>query len=181
MPKLSTDIIQQIKMLSKAQLESLVLKMAAKDQSFYDFLQVNYLDKESGERDLFVKTQADLTVLFSKRYKGFSEQLQLANMLNACVKRVNEFVKISKNKELEADLLLFILDEVFAYAAQLLGTCFTTFDTRLGIILRRLIHLVDKLHPDHFIVYQDKINKYLVILHRTSNFIDTIYNLPQAI
>lgn len=181
MPKLISDIKQQIKALSKAQLEEVVLKMAAKDLTFLNFLQVNYLDKESGEKELFDKTKADLSVLFTKRYKGFAEQLQLANMLNACIKRINEFVKISRNKEMEADLLLFILDEVFAYPVDYLGKCFTTYDTRIAIILRRLINVVQKLHPDYFIGYQDKINQYLATLHRTSNFIDTVYNLPQSV
>ncbi len=155
--------------------------MAAKDKMFNNFIQVNYLDKESGETELFEKTKADLSVLFTKRNKGFSEELQLANMLQKCVKRLNEFTAISKNKELEADLLLYLLEEVFAYSANLFGTCFTTFDTRVGIILRRLINAVNKLHPDYLVGYQDKINKYLAILHRTSNHIDTIYALPKTI
>jgi len=123
-----------------------------------------------------------LDEIFAKPYKGYAEQLRLVKMLNASVKRVNEFVKISKNKEMEADLLVYILDEIFGYPYDLFGTCFTTYDTRIGIILRRLMnHVQNKMHPDHLISYQDKINRYLTILHRTSNHIDTIYGLPKSI
>jgi hypothetical protein len=181
MSKITTDIKQQIKGLSKTKLEEIVLKMAAKDNSFFGFIQVNYLDKESGEKELFEKTMSDLSILFAKRYKGFSEELRLANMLNACIKRLNEFTKISKNKVMEADLLIFILDEIFAYSNSLFGTCFTKYDTRVGMILRRLINVVNKMHPDYLIGYQDKVNRYLSILHRTSNHINTIYNLPQTV
>jgi hypothetical protein len=182
MPRLSSEIKQQVKELPKEKLEEVILKMAAKDKSFYDFLQVNYLDKSGGETDLFEKTKVDLDKLFVKSYKGYAEQLKLVKMLNTCIKRVNEFTKVSKNKVFEADLLLYILDEVFGYSNNMFGTCFTTYDTRVGIILRRLVNLVQsKLHPDHLIGYQDKINKYLTILHRISNHIDAIYGLPKSI
>lgn len=181
MPRLSSDIKQQIKELSKKELEEIVLKMAAKDSSFFDFLQVNYLNKEGGEQELFEQTKSDLTYLFSKRYKGFSEELRLANMLAACVKRINEFTKISKNKLLEAELLLFILEETFTYPPNYFGTCFTAYDSKVGIIVQRLINVLKKVHPDYLIEYQEKVNRYLGVLHRNSNHIDTIYKLPREI
>jgi hypothetical protein len=123
-----------------------------------------------------------LEIIFRKRYKGFSEQLQLANMLRACIKRINEFTKISKNKVLEADLLLHILEIPFSLTTNMFGTCFTQYDTKVAMILNRLINIVTKkLHEDYKIEYEDKINDYLQILHRTSSHIDTVYNLPKAI
>ncbi len=123
-----------------------------------------------------------MEIIFRKRYKGFSEQLQLANMLRACIKRINEFTKISKNKVLEADLLLHILEIPFSLTTNMFGTCFTQYDTKVAMILNRLINIVTKkLHEDYKIEYEDKINDYLQILHRTSSHIDTVYNLPKAI
>jgi hypothetical protein len=181
MPRLNNDTKKQIKELPRTDLEDIVLKMASKDNAFFDFLKVHYLDKESGEQELFEKAKSDLSYLFAKRYKGFSEQLQLTNMLSACIKRVNEFSVISKNKSQEANLLVYILDETFDYPKEYFGTCFTSFDYKTGTILRRLINLVKKSHPDYLIEYQEKINKYLAILHLHSNHISTIYNLPQEI
>ena len=182
MPRLSSEIREQIKELPKEKLEEIVVKMAAKEKSFFDFLIVNYLDKSGGENEMFEKTKTDLDIIFAKSYKGYAEQLKLVKMLNASIKRLSEFIKICKNKEMEADLLVYILEEIFGYPYNLLGTCFTTYDTRIGIILRRLMnHVQNKMHPDHFIGYQDKINRYLTILHRTSNHIDTIYTLPKSI
>jgi|WetSurMetagenome_2_1015567.scaffolds.fasta_scaffold155722_2 hypothetical protein len=181
MPRLSSDIKQQIKELSIEELQEIVLKMAAKDSNFFDFLQVNYLDKEGGEQELFETTKLDLNYLFAKRYKGFSEQLRLANMLAACIKRINEFTKISKNKLLEADLLMFILEEAFGYPLNYFGTCFTAYDSKVGIIVQRLINVLKKVHPDYLIEYQEKVNRYLGVLHRNSDYNDTIYKLPKAI
>lgn len=50
MPRLSTEVKEQIKQLSLAELQQIVLKVAAKDKMVYDFLLVNYLDKALGEQ-----------------------------------------------------------------------------------------------------------------------------------
>ncbi|MBV2195154.1 MAG: hypothetical protein KUL78_01425 [Flavobacterium sp.] len=182
MPRLNSEIKEQIKKLDYYDLKDIVLKLASKEKIVYDFVINNYLDKESGEKELFEITKSDLEIIFRKRYKGFSEQLQLANMLRACIKRINEFTKISKNKVLEADLLLHILEIPFSLTTNMFGTCFTQYDTKVAMILNRLINIVTKkLHEDYKIEYEDKINDYLQILHRTSSHIDTVYNLPKAI
>ena len=182
MPRISAEIKKQIKELSHAELQQIVLKVAAKEKSVYDFLLVNYLDKASGEQELFDQTKADLDLLFRKGYRGFSEELQLANMLAACIKRINEFTKVSKNKVMEADLLMYILEVPFSLSTNLFGTCFTQYDTKVALIVKRLITLVTKnMHEDFRIEYAVTINDYLQILHRTSNHIDTIYLMPKTI
>lgn len=182
MPKNNVDLKEKIQSLPKSDLEKIVLKFAGKDKSFHDYLLVNYLDKEDGEKDLFEETKADLERLFKKRYKGFSEELQLANMLSACTKRINEFTKISKNKNQEADLLLHVLNVPFSLSSNLLGTCFTAYDNKVAIMLRRLINVVTtKLHPDYQIEYRETINDFLNILHRRSSYLDSVYALPKTI
>jgi hypothetical protein len=181
MPSRRTEIKEQLSALPKNELVGIIVKLAAKKAN-YDFLLANYLDKESGEKDLYEEARRDLDSLFIKRYKGFSERLRLANMLSACVKRINEFTGVSKNKKLEADLLLYVLEVPFSLSTNMFGTCFTQYDYRVSLLVRRLINLVvKKLHPDYLIEYKDKLNGYLTILHRTSDFNDFIYNLPQKI
>lgn len=103
-------------------------------------------------------------------------------MLGAYLKRVNEFTKISKNKVLEANLLMYILEVPFSLTTDIFGSCFTQYDTRVAMIVKRLINIVTtKLHEDYKIEYEDAINEYLKILHRTSRHVNTVYNLPKAI
>ena len=109
MSKVAAIISSQICTLSKKELEKLVLKAATKDKAFHDYLLVNYFDKEYGEQDLFDQAKEDLEKLFQKNYKGFAEELQLAEMLGACAKRITAFSKNCKNKHLEADLLMWSL------------------------------------------------------------------------
>jgi len=182
MPKITPEIKLQIQSLSKHELEKLVLIAAGKDKNFHDYLLINYIDKEYGEKDLFEKVKADLDILFCKSYKGFSEELQLANMISACVKRINLFSKVCKKKNLEVDLLMYVLEIPFSLTTNMFGTCFTKYDYKVGLLVKRVITLIEKkLHPDYKIEYQEKVNQYLTILHRTSKHIDFIYNMPKYI
>jgi hypothetical protein len=176
-----TEIREQLNTFSKKELIEIIVKLTSKKAN-YDFLLLNYLDKEGGEKDIYDQVINDLDGIFSKRYKGFSEQLQLANMIRACVKRINEFTGVSKNKKLEADLILYVLEVPFSCPAKLFGTCFTQYDNQVGMLVRRLITIVtQKLHPDYLIEYRDKLNGFLAILHRTSDFNDIINKLPKTI
>lgn len=183
MPRVSKEIREQLKKLPQKELADIVIKAAAKEKSVYDLIMVNYLDKESGEQELFEKAKKDITSLFFKGYKGYSDELKLANMMAACIKRLNEFTKVSTNNVMEAELLVYILDEIpFSSSENLLGTCFTKYDTKVGTTVKRLITLVTKkMHEDYKIEYEEKINHYLDILHRRSNHLDSIYILPQKV
>ena len=182
MPRLDKETKDRIKGLDHKSLQNIVIALASKEKSVYDYILLNYLDKESGEQDLFNETKADLEVIFRKRHKGYAEELQLANMLGACVKRINEFTKVSKNKVLEVELLLFVLQVAFSPSYAVFGTTFTQFDSKVAMILKRLITLVTKkLHEDYKAAYEDRINDYLRQLHETSNYIDMIYLMPKTI
>ena len=182
MPRLKKEEREQIEKLSHKELTQIVVKAASMEKSVYDYIMINFLDKSSGEQELFEQTKENISRLFVKRYKGYSEQLQAKNMLSACIKSVNEFSRASKNKVLEAELLIYILDEAFSYPHDFFGTCFTAFDTKTAQILKRLITIVTKkIHEDYFIEYKDKINEYLKLLHRRSDHLDYIYRLPQSI
>ncbi|MDD2386442.1 MAG: hypothetical protein PHP52_06625 [Bacteroidales bacterium] len=182
MPRLDKETKEKIKKLECKELQDIVIKLASKEQSVYDYVFANYIDKEFGEQELFERTKDDLDIIFQKRYKGFAEQLQMANMLAACIKRLNEFTKISKNKTFEADLLLYVLEVPFSLPANIFGTCFSQYDTKVAMIVKRLLNVVTKkLHEDYRIEYEETLNDYLQRLHQTSNHIDTVYNLPKII
>lgn len=182
MAKISPAISSQIKNLSKQQLEKLVLKAAAKDKSFHDYLLVNFFDKEFGEQDLFEQAKADVDLLFKKSYKGYAQEEKLGNMLTACSKRITEFGKICKQKNIEADLVMYVLKIPFSLPHNLFGTCFTNYDYRVALLVKKMIGLLEnKLHEDFKMEYKNSINSFLTILHSNSNHVNTIYNMPESI
>ena len=166
----------------KKELEKLVLKAASKDKSFHDYLLVNYFEKEHGELDLFKQAKDELELLFRKNYKGFSEELQMAAMLGACTKRITEFSKICKNRNLEADLIMHVLEIPFSLSVNVFCTCFTAFNYKVVLLIKRIINLLQhKMHEDYLVQYRTKINEYLNILHRTSDHLNYVNALPQYI
>lgn len=182
MPKIATTITTQISNLSKKELEKLVLKAAAKDKSFHDYILVTYFEKEHGEQDLFDEAKSDLNFLFGKRYKGYSEEEKAGHMLGECGKRIAAFSKVCKNKNLEADLIMYVLEIPFSMGERSFGTCFTSFNYKTVLLIKRVITLVQsKMHEDYKIQYQPKINDYLDILHRQSNYLEYVSALPKSI
>ena len=63
-----------------------------------DFLLINYPEKESGEKELFKEVKSNMDSLIMKRYKDSSIQLQLANMLSVCVKKLINSQKYQRIK-----------------------------------------------------------------------------------
>jgi hypothetical protein len=182
MAKPSATISSQIKNLSRQQLEKLILKAAANDKSFHDYLLVNFFDKEFGEQDLFEQAKADIDLLIKKSYKGYAQEEKLGNMLTGCSKRITEFGKICKQKNMEADLIMYVLAIPFSLQNSLFGTCFTNYDYRVGLLVKKMIGLLgNKLHEDFKMEYKNTINSYLNILHNTSGHVNIIYDLPKSI
>ncbi|MDP3443584.1 MAG: hypothetical protein Q8T08_12065 [Ignavibacteria bacterium] len=122
-----------------------------------------------------------MEVLFRKNYKGFSDELRLANMLAACHKRINEFGKVCKSKELELDLILYVLEVPFSLTTNMFCTCFTQYNYRVVLLVKKAMSLLNKLHEDYRLEYEPILNDYLTILHRTSNHLDYVYNLPKTV
>ena len=181
MPRDKAILKEQLAQLSKKELVEMVLKLSAKRYN-YEFLLVNFLDKDGGEQALFEEAKEDIDRLWLKEYRGITVQKQHVNKLNACVKRINEFTVEAKSKKLEADLVLYVLELQFSNKVKVFGARISGYDYKVGLLLKRLIALVTKkLHPDYLIDYQEQINDFLNQLHKTSNRINTIKDLPQSI
>lgn len=114
MSRVDPAVKEAISQLSKKELEKLVLKAAQKNKEFYDFLLVNYIDKEDGCQALFEDAKGDLESLFRKSYRGFSEELRIANMLSACNKRISSFEKVCKDKHYVLQLAMYVLEIPFS-------------------------------------------------------------------
>ena len=181
MPLNKAILKEQLAELSKKELAEIVLKLAGKRYN-YEFLLVNFLDKDGGEQTLFEEAKYDIEKLQEKEYKGRTIQHQLVKRINACTKRITEFTVETKNKKLEADLVMYVLSLQFAQSSKVFGARISGYDYKVGLLLKRLISLVTKkLHPDYLIDYQDAINDFLSKIHRTSNRVNTIFDLPESI
>lgn len=182
MAKVSKSITSQIHELTRQELEKLIIKAASRDKGFHDYLLVNYIDKEFGEQDLFEEAKSDLSLLFVKSYKGYAQEKRVANMLAACSKRIVAFSKVCKHKNLEADLIMFVLKVPFSMDNRSFKTSYTGFNFKVVALLKRILKLLEtKLHEDYKLDYEDAINEYLNVLHQTSSHLEYVRTLPKKI
>jgi hypothetical protein len=181
-PKVDKLFKEEIALLPKNELINLIIKAASISKQFHEYVIINHIDKVSGEKELYESAKQDLEWLLRKSYKGISEELQLANMLAACNKRINEFAKVSKDKSLEMDLIIFILEKPFSLSTKHFATCFTRYNQQVYLLVKKALALLKtKLHEDYHIQFATTINSYLTVLHRSSGHLDYIYALPKSI
>jgi hypothetical protein len=182
MPRLSKEFKQAIKEIPVEELQKLVIQFTSINKEIYDFVNLHYVEKEDAEEELFEETIEKITdeILFLGE-RGIVQK-NLAKAITKSVEYINHFVKVTKNLNREADLLRNLLDDVFKNYTNELGTCWTVFDSKLAITTNRFYNLVTKkLHEDYRIEYHDSLNRYLEILHSSSNHLDYIYNMPKSI
>lgn len=176
-----TILKNQLNNFSKAELIQMLTKIAAKRFN-YEFLLVNYLDTENGEMLLFEETIEQIDILIIKEYKGRTQAHQMVKRLKACTRCIKDFTQETKDKKLEADLILYVLEIQLDKNSTVFGAKYAGYDYKVGLLLKKLITLVTtKLHEDYLLDYQDIINKMLHTLHRTSNRINTIKSLPDKL
>lgn len=182
MPRLDKATRAKIKALESDALREIVLKLASKDKSAFDFIMANYVDPEKGALQLFNEAKSDLRIIYYKDYKGFAPQMKLFNMLKAATKRVNEFTKVCNNKLFEANLLMDILYLVFHDFSEVsFGTAFTQLDNKVIIMLKRVINVVKKFDEEQREGYRTSINQYLSVIHKKSSYLDATTKLPKEI
>lgn len=178
MAKIDSETKELVNELSKKQLVEIVLKLASKKNN-YEFLLINYLDKENGEQTLYNMAIVDIEKLLNKEYNGRTFQHRAVKKLSASIKRIDNFVLNTNDKKLHANLMLFVLEHQLSQPSTVFGARFSGYDYKVGLLLKKVINLITKkMHSDYLLDYEDKINELLHKLHSTSNHIKTIAELP---
>jgi hypothetical protein len=182
MKTIEPHILDAIEKISAVELKKVLVKVIKKDKFWYDYMLVNYVDRNLGESELYEKALSDIKGLMFKGYKGYAYELRMAKMLAACNKRITDFDKNCKNKERVIDLILFVLERPFSEGERSFGTCFTAFNHKVYILLKKAITLYEKkIHEDIRINYTEQLNKHLVFMHQHSNHLDYVYDMPKNV
>jgi len=176
MPKLSPEFKKAISSLSSKEMEKIIYRFSKSNQYMYDSLVYEYVD-EQNTLELFEDVKEEIEFTFSD-LSGRIIQKELAKSIGKSIQTINRFVKITKEKKLEADLLVFLLKIVFDNYSNCFGTCWTVFDSKVAITTNRLYNLVkNKLHYDYQIEYREDLNKYLKAVKKCCNHLDFVFNM----
>ncbi|MCD4819056.1 MAG: hypothetical protein K8S23_10235 [Candidatus Cloacimonetes bacterium] len=180
MPKLTSDFKQAISSLSPAELKKIIFRFSRNNQAMYDTLSFEYV-KDNTAIDLFEEAKEDIEFNFDD-LSGRVIQKKLAKAIGNSVQSINEFKKITKDKKLEADLLVFLLKIVFDTYSKELGTCWSIFDSKVAVTTNRLYNLITKkLHQDFLLDYEEDINKFLNILKKECSHLNYVYKMPNTL
>jgi len=181
MARLTKEFKEAVASIPLKDLHKLVIKAASKDESFRYLIDLEYISGKTAEAEFFEETKDKIMEELSKPYRYRIPQKSITDAMGKAVSHINHFVKVAKNKPLEAKLLLILLNEVFSKNADHLGSFMTAFDSKLAITTNRLYNLVTKkLHEDYKMDYAESINGFLKILHQKSKHLDYVYNMPKS-
>ncbi len=180
MPVLSKEFKQAIEGIPVRDLQKLVIQAAAKSQEFYDMINIQYVSGKQAEKEIYEEIKA-LGELYFVEDRGILQK-NLAKAITKAINHINHYVKVTKNRAGEAELLHGLLDEIFNNYSNELGTCWTVYDSKLAVTTNRFYNLVTKkLHEDYLIEYREPLNDFLKTLHAKSNHLDFIYDMPNTI
>lgn len=181
MPKLTGDFKKQVKALSKADLEKIVLKLAGADRYSHEYINVYFLNPDYGSQDLFEVYKAELEKLAEKNFTGNHPSKRLTKLMKASAQSIRQFRQVVKDPRLEAELTLCMLDIQFEMIPKSSGG-YQVYENGLARTLGKLIVLIkEKVHEDYFLEYQGRINGYLLTLHRLFPYNANVRELPRAI
>lgn len=139
------------------------------------------MNDEDAKSEFFEETKENVICALMSPSRGNLHR-QIASCIDKSIKHINNYRDLTKDKKGEADLLNYLLTEIFNDYSQNLGTCFTVFDSKLARTVNRLFNLVNKnLHEDYKLEFEDDINRYLSVLHIKSNHLDFVYSMPEKI
>jgi|GEM_PF-1830887 len=178
------DIEPYLQSLSPKQKDKLLYQILKKDQDTVEKLYYNHIAGSDGLDDRYDEYKELVRAKLFDYYRARADELILAKAISEAKKVINEFKKIDKRPEKEAELLMVILEEVFDRPPSdvRFGTCWTKYDHVVAQTLKRLITLIKtKLHEDHLMDYKPQIDKYVFRLKSASSFNDFVWELPDEL
>ena len=182
MPRLSKQFKDAIRQIPSGELQKLLIELAGKHKEIHDIINVRFVEKEDAGDDLFETTKDDIEMEMTLLRGRGPVQKSIAKSMAWCVKQINHFAKVTKNKQREADLLQVLIRKTFDLYVGELGTCWTVFDSKLAITTKRFYTLTTKnLHEDLLMDYRDALNRFLSLLHKNCNHLDFVFDMPKEV
>lgn len=165
----------------RKELEGLLTLAMRKHDDIFEYVWINYLDKEYGRLDLYEQYLGDINGLLAKGYRGRSDQLRVAARIDACKKHLENFIKAGAEKDKALDLTLFVLEHAAVGYPDMSGTCFTKYDYAYYMLFKKAKSLFYGLHSDLQLDYRARLQAILSKLKRHSSHLNYVYDLAETI
>lgn len=180
MAKMHPALPAAIKQLTEKEKEKIILRFARSQAEMRDILAYELLEEvtleslEEEARDTLHSLLYNLTG--RSVYKGLSKAVTKGLQEIARVK------KITKEPQLEVDLLRYMLQELFGNYSGQFGSSNHRFANKMARLTLRLHSLISKnLHPDLHIDYKEELDGWLQTLRERAPNLPVVQSLPEEL
>ena len=175
----SSDFKKTLLRLSEKELVALLVRAAKRDDEFYDTLCFELLPDVTVD-SVKSKTEDKIHELFNLSVSGYLLHKSLPKVLGKAVKEVARARRITKNKQLEVDLNLYVLRLIFGNYTGSLDSSHNQFYKATARLMVRTASLVIKnLHEDYWLEYKPELDDYFQKLRAYANRWSLSFELPQ--
>ncbi|SFQ02462.1 hypothetical protein [Hymenobacter arizonensis] len=180
MPVPSPDFKKALKRLSEAEKEALLLRAVRRDAELYETYRYELvadvtlaqIQEEAADR---------IHELFNLAVSGRLLNRSLVKALRASVQEAARARRITKNKQLEVDLLLYVLRQCTDNYSGQFDSVYDGFFNATARLAARLPALVLKhLHEDLWVEYKPELDELLEALHARSKSRHLKFELPRT-
>ena len=181
MPVPSTDFKKALKRLTETEKESLLLRAVRRDAELYETFRFELLaDVTLGQ--IQEETADRIHELFNVAVSGRLLNRSLVKALRASVQEAARARRITKNKQLEIDLLVYILRQAIDNYSGQFDSVYDGFYNVTARLATRVPTLVIKsLHEDLWVEYKPEVDEILRELHGRKKSHQLKFELPRQL
>ena len=175
----SADFKRALRQLTDKEKETLLLRAVRRDAEFYDALCFELLDDVTLAS---VQSEAEDRIheLFNVSVSGYLLHKSLPKVLGKAQKEVARARRITKSRQLEADLDMYILRLIFGNYTGSLDSSHNLFYKATARLAVRTANLVLKnLHEDLWLEYKSELDDFFKQLHTYENRWQLAFELPK--
>ncbi|MCC2548119.1 hypothetical protein LJY25_16840 [Hymenobacter sp. BT175] len=181
MPVPSTDFKKALKRLSDKEKETLLLRAVRRDAELYETLVFELLPDVTVEQ-VYAETSDRIHELFNVAVTGRLLNRSLTKALQKAVKEIARARRITKDKRLEIDLMLYTLRLIFDNYTGQFEAPWASFYTGTARLAARTTQLVvQNLHEDLWLEYKSELDNFLTQLHSRSKSRSLKFELPRQL
>lgn len=181
MPVPSAEFKKALLRLSDKQKEALLLRAVRRDAELYDTLCFELLPDATTET-VFEQASDRIHELFNVAVTGRLLNRSLTKALQKATKEVARARRITKDKRLEIDLNLYMLQLIFDNYTGQFESVYAGFYTATARLAARTTQLVaSNLHEDLWLEYKAEVDGYLQQLHGRSKSHGLKFALPREL
>ncbi|HEX8507186.1 MAG TPA: hypothetical protein VF630_17615 [Hymenobacter sp.] len=180
MPVPSPDFKKALKRLPEAEKEALLLRAVRRDAELYETFRFELVaDVTVGQ--IQEETADRIHELFNVAVSGRLLNRSLVKALRASVQEAARARRITKNKQLETDLLVYILRQCIDNYSGQFDSVYDGFFKATARLASRLPAMVLKsLHEDLWLEYKDELDGILRELHSRKKSQHLAFELPRS-